>query len=110
ELESDIAIQALVMGAENHTHAPSAKLLDNAVMAECLADELMRRGHRVKMLGRWPGKVNGARAGRGQFGCSAGWFRKIALRRHCCRRRTAGRRAISGARAGRHLAGDGPFR
>ena len=45
QLDRYIAVQLLVMGTIDHTHATCTNLLDDAIVAERLADELGRGGH-----------------------------------------------------------------
>ena len=44
--ESDVAVELLIVGTVNNTHATGTNLLNDAIVAKYLADELEGGGHR----------------------------------------------------------------
>jgi len=48
DLDSHVALEVLIVGAVQKTHATCTDLLDDAIVAERVADELGRSGHRPR--------------------------------------------------------------
>src|SRR5215475_4572806 len=58
KLEGNIAAKFCIFNFVNHTHAATAKLVDNAVVRDRLSDERVGIRHSGAILGCAPGQVN----------------------------------------------------